>query len=185
MDFYTEMMLEGRAFQVRAGSLSAPAVGDIVIIDTAAEMAVEAPNGLAVIPVYCNIAINLGAGTLHEYCINSVDGAITTIVDSFVPLPLVMDTNAKSSMVSRCSFDAAGGVTVGADDVTTTRSHWHVANPLAVAAGHGVTTHEWQPRTPPVIANTAHVYVQIAATGTGPSYFANLDWIELPWSSIN
>lgn len=185
IDFYTEMMLEGRAFQMRAGSVTTPLVGDAVIIDTKAEMAVEAPNGLAVLPVYCNIAINLGAGTLHEYCLNSVDGAITTIGTAFVPLSLIMDSNAKSSMVSRCAVAAEGGVTVVADAVTTTRSHWHVANPLAVAAGHGITTHEWQPRVPPVVANTAHAYVQIAATTTGPSYFANVDWIELPWSSIS
>lgn len=182
IDFYTEMALEGRGYQLRAGVLSAPIIGDVALTTTAAEMAVEAIEGMAIICVYLNIAIAVGTGTLHEYILGSGDGSISggTV---FVPLPLIVDTNSVASGAV-AQTGAAGGVTVIADAVTT-RAHWHGANPVVVGAGHAITTHVYQPRTPPTVANVAHFWVGIAATGTGPSYFASLDWIQLPWANIS
>ncbi|MHC4867763.1 MAG: hypothetical protein ACYTEX_27140, partial [Planctomycetota bacterium] len=37
-DFYTQMAIERRCYQVRAGTISVPIVGDVLITDTAAEM---------------------------------------------------------------------------------------------------------------------------------------------------
>jgi len=37
-DFFLRMVMERRAYQVRAGTISAPLVGDVVITDAAAEM---------------------------------------------------------------------------------------------------------------------------------------------------
>src|SRR3990172_12378016 len=72
VDFYTQMAIEGRVFQVRAGTISVPAVGDIVITDTAADMCVDAALGTTIIPVYFNISYNLAAGTLFEAAGKSV-----------------------------------------------------------------------------------------------------------------
>jgi hypothetical protein len=179
IDFYLQSMMEGLAYQINAGTITTPLVGDVVITDTAAEIALDAPSGVSAIAVFCNIAVRLGTGTLHEYAIKSVAG-ISSGGDAFVPLPLFLDgTTAKTG--SRCSarVDPAGGVTVTAELATTTRRHWGVSNPLAVGAGHEYTTHNWEPRLPPTIQNNACLYVQIAATTTGPSYYANLDFVEL------
>jgi len=182
-DFYLQSLFEGLAFQINAGTISVPLVGDVVITDTTAEMALDAGAGVTAIPVYANIAINLGAGTLHEYAIKSVATA-SSAGDAFVPLPLYLDgTSAKPR--SRCTarVDAEGGVTVTAELATTTRRHWGAGIPIAIAAGEQATF-EWNPKMPPIIQNGACCYVQIAATGTGPSYFANLDFIELSPGNI-
>ena len=182
IDFYTEMILEGRGYQVRAGTATTPIVGDVVITDAASELCVDAGQGLAVFPVYLNIAVRLGTGTLHEYALKSVDTA-STAGTVFVPLPLLGDTDAVAA-VATARAQTAGAVVVTAELATTTRRLWAAANELAVAAGHEKTTHEYEPRMPHIIANNACCYCQIAGTTTGPSYYAHLDWIELLWASI-
>src|SRR4030042_559028 len=123
VDFYTQMALEGRAFQVRIGTISTPAVGDVVITDTKAEMCVDAATGTTVLPTHLHIGVNLGTGTLHEYACKSV---------------------------------------------------------AAVAPSPPSTSTVRNPRPPPPIFGPANVYVQVAATGTGPSYYSSFEFIELP-----
>ena len=187
IDFYTEMMLEGRGYQVKAGTISVPLVGDVDLTDAAAEFCVDAPQGTAVLPVYLNISINLGTGTLHEYALKTVDTA-STAGTVYVPLLLLGDTDgasAASNGGATARVQAAGAVMVTAETATTTRRLWSASNELAVAAGHEVTTHNYQPRTPHVIANNACCYCQIAAATTGQSYFASLDFLQLLWTSVS
>ncbi len=182
IDFFTEMALEGRAFQVRAGTITTPLTGDVLITDTKAEMASDIILGVTFIPVFLNIAIRLGTGTLHEYAAKSVAAAVTTPGTAFVALPLY--TGGVASLCS-ASTGAAGGVVVAAEVVTTTRRHWSYSNPVAVAAGHSWTTHVWEPRVPPVLAGVASFYVQVAATTTGPDHYSSYDYIELPTISVS
>lgn len=175
-DFYLFMALAGKGFQVRAGTITAPLVGDVLITDTAAEMCVDAASGLTIIPVSLDLAIRLGTGTLHEYAVKSV-GAASSAGTAFVPLPLLMGGDAASATAR---VQAAGAVTVAAEAVTTTRRHWSHSNPVAVGAGHDAPPLKWEPRTPPIIRGVGCLYVQIAATTTGPSYYAALDFIEAP-----
>ena len=185
IDFYTEMMMEGRGFQVRAGTITTPLVGDVAITDTAAELAVNAVQGLALIVVFFNLSIRLGTGTLHEYALKSIDGAaVVGTGAAFVPLPVMMETAAVSSQAT-AFVGAAGAVTVLAELATNTRRLWSASNPLAVGAGHSPSSYNYSPRSPHTIANNAHVYAQIAATTTGPSYYASLDYIELKWVNIS
>jgi len=181
VDFYTEMALEGNAFQVRAGSISTPIVGDVVLTDTAAEMCFDCPNGVSGIPVYFAVAINLGTGTLHEYALKSV-AAASSSGTAVTPLPLKL---GGMGCRSTARAQTAGAVTVAAEVVTTTRALWHMANPKAVGAGHELTTHVYEPLLPHVIEGRGCCYAQIAATGTGPSYFASLDFIELTTKQIS
>ena len=182
IDFYTEMALEGRGYQIRAGVLTSPIIGDVALTTTAAEFAVEALEGMAIMAVYLNIAIAVGTAVLHEYILGSGDGSISggTV---FVPLPLLVETSSVASGAI-AQTGGAGGVTVIAD-AATTRAHWHGANPVAVGAGHAITTHTFEPRTPPTVANVAHFWVGIASSATAPSYFASLDWIQMPWANIS
>ncbi len=183
IDFYTAMALEGRGFQIKAGTISIPLVGDAPLADQVAEFCVDAGQGLVVMPVYCNISINVGTGTVHEYGIKSVD-AVSTSGAVFIPLRLLGDTNGAAA-VATGRVAAAGGVAVAAEAATTTRRYWARGATIAVAAGHSITTHDWQPKAPPAIANDATCYVQIGATTTGPSYFAHLDFLEMPWVNVS
>jgi hypothetical protein len=181
IDWYRQMALEGRCYNVRAGTVTTPLVGDVAITTAAAEMCADAATGTTIIPCYLNIGVRLGTGTLHEYAAKS-EPAVSTAGTAFVPLNLLLGGAAATSTAR---VGAAGAVTVTAEAVTTTRRHWHYANPLAVAAGNEVTTLEWKPVTPPVDVGPGCFYVQIAATTTGPSYYANFDYVELPTTAIS
>ena len=178
VDFYTQMALMGRAFQVRAGTISAPVVGDVVITDTAAEMCADAASGTTIIPVYCNINFNLAAATLFETAGKSV-ATVSSSGTAFVPLPLRSNGDAATSTAR---VQAAGAVTVTAELATTTLRHFAWGHPIA--AGAWPTIYDWEPRTPPVLVGPRCFYVQIGADTTGPSYFAHFDYIEIPTATL-
>ncbi len=180
MDFYTFCALAGMCFQVRAGTITTPLVGSAPNTDTQAEMCSDAVAGTTIIPTALNIGVRLGTGTLHEYFAKSV-GVVSSAGTAFVPLPLRMGGVAAVSTARV----AAHAVTTTAELVTTTRMHWTYANPVAAGAGNDPggaanASVEWLPRTPPVLVGPACFYVQIAATGTGPSYYAHFEYIEAP-----
>lgn len=173
MDFFAKAVLDGYGYQVRAGTITTPLVGDVVITDTAAEYCVDPASGKVIIPISQNISIRLGTGTLHEYAVKSVATA-SSAGTAFVLLPLDTGGTAASS-TARVS--AAGGVTVTAELATTTRRHWSFSQPIAMGAY--VADCRWEPLRPPLITAGFCLYTQIAATTTGPSYYANLDVLEL------
>jgi len=169
-DFYTQMAIEGRAFQVRAGTVTTHFTGDIEITDAKAEMAVVAESGTTVIPVYLNVHIEALGGTVPIVTAKSANTA-SGAGDAFIPLNLKMhgpESNCKAYA------DAAGGVSVPAETTTTTRRHYSAT--LATAD----MIYEWAPISPPILVGPATFYVQIAATTTGPNYFAHFDFIEIP-----
>lgn len=184
MMWYQHMILDGRAFQVRAGTITTPLVGDVVITDTAAEFSVDCVLGTTVIPIFQNISVRLETGTLQEYATKSV-ATVSSAGTAFVPLPL-KSGGAAASTTAR--VQAAGAVTVTAELATTTLRHWSFANPIAAAAGSDPgLVKNWEPAVTgsPVLVGPRCLYTQIAATGTGPSYYANLDYIELPTVMID
>ncbi len=181
-DFFLYSVLAGLAYQVRAGTITTPLVGDVVLTDAAAEYCVDATNGYTIVPVTNIISVRLGGGTLHEYAVKSVN-AVSTGGTAFVPLPLRNlgpDGASAAAASTSARVSAAGGVTVTAELATTTRRHWSWANPVAVGAGNELASLlPWEPRMPPILSGPVCLYVQIAATTTGPSYYAALDYIEL------
>ena len=180
IDWYAQMAQEGRIYQVRAGTITTPIVGDLLITDSAAEMCADAASGTTIIPCALNIGIRLGTGILHEYAAKSVATA-STAGTAFVPLNLKVGGSAATSTARA---GTAGAVSVTAELATTTRRHWSFSNPVAVGAGHSATSFDWKPKAPPVCVGPACFYVQIAASGTGPSYYASFDYVELSTSAI-
>jgi hypothetical protein len=185
MDFYTWAALSGAGFQVRAGTITTPLVGDVVATDTAAEFCADCASGTTIIPVGLGIAIRLATGTLHEHALKSV-ATVSSAGTAFVPLPLKSNGPAA---VSTARVAAAGGVTVTAELATTTLRHWEYSNPVAAGAGDdpGLVTQAaltWNPRVPPILVGPRCIYCQIAATTTGPSYYAHMDWLEFPTATL-
>jgi hypothetical protein len=178
VDFYTRMALAGRAYNVRAGTISVPVVGDVLITDTAAEMVTSAASGMTVIPVSTNISFNLAAATLFEAAGKSV-GAAHTAGTAFVALPLKMGGTAA---VTTSAVAAAGAVTVAAEAATTTRRHWSWGHPIAAGAWN--TWYDWIPNVAPILVGPSAYYVQIGGDTTGPSYFASYDFIELSSTNV-
>ena len=71
IDWFAQMVNEGRGFQLRIGTVTTPTVGDVAITDSAAEMCADAQLGMTIFPTQYNMSVNLGGGTLHEYAIKS------------------------------------------------------------------------------------------------------------------
>ena len=178
MNFYQRMIFQGRGYNVLNGTISVPEVGDVVITDTAAEMATSARLGTTIIPISTNVNFNLAGGTLFESAGKSV-GAAHTAGTAFIALPLKIGGNAA---VSYSTVSSAGGVAVAAEVTTTTRRHWSWSQPIV--AGAWPTIYDWNPKVPPLLVGPACYYVQIAGTTTGPSYFSSYDFLELPSSLV-
>ena len=52
MDWYQAHLLDGRCYQVRAGTITTPLTGDVEITDTAAEMSADCAVGTSILPIY-------------------------------------------------------------------------------------------------------------------------------------
>lgn len=183
MDFYTKALLDNKGYQVRAGTITTPLVGDVVITDTAAEYCIDPASGMEVVPVCQFISIRLGTGTLHEYATKSVAGA-SSAGTAFVPLSLNMGitvAGVNTTATTTARVQAAGSVTVTAELATTTRRHWSYSQPIAMGAYSREVP--WEPRGLRIGSGNC-LYTQIAATTTGPSYYANLDFLEFSQGQI-
>jgi hypothetical protein len=179
IDFFAKCVLDGNGFQVRAGTITTPLVGDVAITDTAAEFCADCVAGTTIIPVHADISIRAGTGAANEFAIKSV-ATVSSAGTAFTPLPLRSGGRAASSTAR---VTAAGGVTVTAELATTTLRHWSYSQ-QAVSTAITIVKLEWEPRRPPMLNGARCVYCQIAAATTGPSYYASLDYLELTNSLI-
>jgi len=169
MDFYAKAILDGKGYQVRAGTVSTPLTGDVLITDTAAEMCADAIAGMVIIPVYLQADIEALGGTLPQIAAKSV-ASVSSAGTAFVPLPLKAGGVAASTSAR---VQAAGAVTVTAELATTTLQHY--TQTLATAAA---TQAVWEPLRPPVLNGARCFYVQVGSVTTGSTYFAHFDYLE-------
>ena len=182
VDFFTELALEGRTFQVRAGLKGTAITGGVAIVSTESEMCVDSAAGVTFMPFEVQLAINNAGGDEFECAGKSVAEASSS-GNVFVPLPLL-----SGGIASRCTARAetAGACTVAAEAVTTTRQHFHYSEEFV-----GDDTNEeqvagllWTPKLPPVCKGVACFYVQIASATGGPGYFAHISYAELTTAQI-
>ena len=191
VDFYTQMALQGRAFQIKAGTIATGVAMDSVVTDTAAEGSIDAAAGTTIIPVQFQMDFaNIATATTVKVRIKAV-GVVSSAGTAFVPLPLLQGGNAA---VSTARVANNGGVTVTGELATTTRMLFSYQDvdtetPTTDTTGGGggvgmaITAAAWQPRLPYVGKGAACVYVQAGATTAFPLYFFTLDYIEIP--SVN
>uniref|UniRef100_A0A6M3LLL9 Uncharacterized protein n=1 Tax=viral metagenome TaxID=1070528 RepID=A0A6M3LLL9_9ZZZZ len=178
VDFFTEMALEGRTYQVRAGTVTTALTGDEAITDTAAEMCVDSAEGVTFIPFEVMITWNNLGGDALECAAKSV-GAASTAGTAFVPLPRYAGGIAARSTAR---VQAAGSVTVAAELDTTTRQHFVYAQEFVSDDDSEAEPWNpvlWVPKLPPVCKGVSCFYVQVASATTGPGYFAHIDFAEL------
>jgi hypothetical protein len=179
MDWMQKAVLDGMVYQIRAGTVTTPLVGDVAITDTAAEMAVDAASATTIIPLHHSLSINLGTGTLHEYATKSV-ATVSSSGTAFTPLNMRSDGTA-ASITAR--VQAAGAVTVTAELATTTLRHWSWDGAIAMGAYTlQNTSHTYLPA--PVLVGARSFYMQVAATGTGPSYFAAIEVMQVATANV-
>lgn len=174
----TALSVEGKVFQVKAGTITAPLTSDIVLTDVKAEMCADAATDRTLIPVHMDVTFEtLNGGTLPEVAAKSV-GEVSSAGAAFVPLNLRIGGPA-SSATARVT--AAGGVTVAAEVSTTTRRHF-AASVAAVADFHIAENVNF--KTPAIVVGPGCFYIQVAAVGTGCLYFADFDFVDLATSDV-
>lgn len=186
IDFWTQLALDGHVFQLRAGTVTTPLVGDAPLTDTNAEFCVDGLTSTDVILVgELGIAVRLGTGTLHEYALKSRQGSNSSSGTAFTLLPLLVSAKqgAAAAPVSvKTARVAAHATTVPAETATTTLRHFEWSQPIAMGAYAGDI--QWSPRTPAVLLGQHCLWGQIAATTTGPSYYAHLNIVDLQRSQL-
>ena len=178
-DFYTQMAIEGRIYQVRAGTIATPLLADVVVTDADAEFAVDPATGYVILPVFEQFAVETDAATLTNFATKSAAGA-SSVAAAFVPLPLM--TGGAACVSTARVAAAAGGVVVPAELATTTKVHFYYAAATASLARPLI---DWVPRTPPIIGAADVLYTQDAGTGTVQEYYAHLDFIELALTAVS
>jgi hypothetical protein len=169
VDFFEWALAAGMGYQVRAGTITTPLTGDVLITDTAAEFCADAASGLTIIPCYFEVDIEALGGTLPQVTAKAAP-AISTAGAAFVPLPLLTGGPAAASTAR---VAAAGGVTVAAELNTTTRVLYE--RTLAVGASLKAER-DFHPK--PRLAGPACIYIQVGSVTTGSDYFGHLDYIE-------
>lgn len=169
MDFYAKAVLDGKGYQVRAGTITTPLTGDVLITDAAAEMCADAVAGQVIIPVFMQVDIEALGGTLPQVTAKSV-ATVSSAGAAFTPLPL-RSGGAAAGTTARVA--AAGGVTVTAELATTTLQHY--TRTMAVA---GDVQAQWEPLRPPVLNGARCFYVQVGSVTTGSTYFGHFDYLE-------
>ena len=178
IDFYMKAMLDGRGFQVRAGTISVPLTGDgTAITDTAAERCADAVAGQVIIPVYCLTSIDTWTADDSEGASKSV-ATVSSSGTAFVPLPMLSTGPTRSVAASTTArVQATGAVTVTAELATTTLRHYSWHSDEGGTPATDITSQsekEWQPLRPPILVGPRCFYVQVSLA----TYMAHFDYLE-------
>ena len=176
MDWMMKAVLDGAAFQLRAGTISVLIAGDGTgITDTAAEMAADVTLGTTIIPIESLTSIGVLTADAAEGAVKSV-ATISSSGTAFTPLPM---RSGGPAAASTARVAATGAVTVTAELATTTLRHnyWFSEQGATPATDTAIadTQQLWRPIAAPVLVGPRCVYVQVAVA----TYMASLDYIEL------
>lgn len=187
IDFMSQMLQEGRCYQIRAGTIATGIAMENVMNDTVASMCYDAGSGLTIIPIQFGMAAREIATALTVQVALKGVGAVSSAGTAFIPLPLLQGGSAASGS-ARVASDA---VTVAAELATTTvrifeyenvMTHTALGNPtvglqqLTVAASSSQLQY--------VGKGAACIYMQAAAATAFPLYFAHLNVMELLTTAI-
>lgn len=173
VDFYTQMALEKRGFELRGGT-EAEETGDAPVATTTAEACVDALSGHSIIPCYFNIMVSTASSTQTEIHLNTV-GTNSTAGTAIAPNPIWKGSTIASTSVAQ--LDDAGGVTVPAGPVTSTNNLY--SNAFRIAADIQELEFVYKPLAPAIGVGPICMYVQCGSATIGPEFCFTLDWIEL------
>ncbi len=182
VDFITAALLDGRGYQVRAGTIATGIAAQDVIADATAEMCQDAATGATVIPIKFRIGIRgIATATTVQIAVKA-HGAVSTSGTAFVPLPLLQGGTA-SGQTARVQ---AGTVVVPAETVTATTRLFeyedvNTQTPTSdLGKIHQATIAAAATDLRYIGVGPAVVYVQVAATTAFNLYFATLDSLQFP-----
>lgn len=198
IDFFTQMVIEENCYQVRLGTVTAGVTADATAItDADADAAVAALAGTTIMPCEVWISLDTQVGDSVEAAAKSIADSTMTGGTAFEPLNLCL---GGKPAITKAMVGGAGAITVAAELPTDTRQHFQVTQEFAKDDGTELATHSqyhyggsgvgrrgnpliWHPILLPVLVGASCFYLQIAGV-TAHDYFAHIDYIELPTTSV-
>ena len=187
IDFISEMLQEGRCYQVRLGTITTPVAVDSVMTDARAELCYDALAGLTIIPIDIGIAARgIATATTFGAALKGV-GEVSSAGTVFVPLPLLQGGNGA---VGSARAAETGGVTVKAELVTDTVRifEYEEVSTQTPVDGEGelkqLAEAAQTAKLHYIGKGPACIYLQLAATTAFPLTHSHLNVMELLTTSI-
>lgn len=182
IDLLRALALEGRTFTAALGSASSPSTAMDAYNAARPEMIVDAPSGIAIIPLQILVKIDTHGATLNEtFAVASptiLGGTGTAITIN----PVRTDNpgpGSRCSVLGTLSGDATTPVATGSFEF------WRSGAAVDLdVAGEPLPTMIWSAQRfiPPVITDGGSIAVY--CSGTAPVGSITVTWAELPQSTI-
>ena len=187
IDFISEMLQEGRCYQVRLGTITTPVAVDSVMTDARAELCYDALAGLTIIPIDIGIAARgIATATTFGAALKGA-GEISSAGTAFAPLPLLQGGDGASGTARAAE---TGGVTVKAELVTDTVRifEYEEVSTQTPVDGEGelkqLAEAAQTAKLHYIGKGPACIYLQLAATTAFPLTHSHLNVMELLTTSI-
>lgn len=194
LDWKTAMIMEGRGFICKIGSLTTPiavAGSGNVVDEDRPDWMVGVPSGTSILPFCIDMQMKLTAGTTDD---NELDMLIRVDQDTMQPKTTGTSTttyvpynlNTLHSRASNCYFIYTFSATMTASAVCDIE----LAHVTKIYEEHSTVGEQWmeyalhyEPKTVPIINGPANI-IGYAGSSKGASMFHQVQWIELPTSLI-
>ncbi len=187
IDFISEMLQEGRCYQVRLGTVTTPIAVDTVMTDAKAELCYDALAGLTIIPIDLGLAARgIATATTFGAALKGV-AEVSSAGTDFPPLPLLSGGDGASGSARAAG---QGGVTVKAELATDTVRifEYEEVSTQTPVDGEGelkqLSAAAQTAKLHYIGKGPACIYLQLAATTAAPLTHSHLNVMELASTSI-
>jgi hypothetical protein len=177
MPWAQAMALEGRVFNVSAGSFTTPISGKTAPDADQPELAIDVPTGTTILPVYIEVYLETTVGTAGEIIAQTSTNAVGAGTSTaLTPVCTRRGANATACLVYS-AYTGNGTAPTG------TCEFWRAGHPIAMAAGVPAV-YEWTiDKGGQVIVGPGGLQMYLAA-GTSITGFLKVQWIELPSDAL-
>jgi len=197
IDFFTQLVLEGRMFHIQNGTESAPVNTTAAIADTTVWVVLDTSAGTTTIPTYVDVWVNtFAAGTVNLEAMVEVDRLLNrhnTGGTAFVPENMRSD-RPRVSTCTNCYVAAAGDITLDAksavpDSMEIARMTFCEATPgssnepsdfvMNIPKLYSVLD-----RPPVAVVDVGSIITHFGAASGDATGFGVMEWAELPTSAV-
>jgi hypothetical protein len=185
-EWLQSMVTNGRAFATSIGSLATPIASANAAVTSLRPMGViRVPSATTIIPVRVKVDFAVIAGTANDaivaYCQNDV-GNGTSVANPIGPISMRTDAPIASTVTIRNLY--TGDCTAPTNPVEIARKRFLYAT-TADAAGVGSSALAFPDSVSPIyplLIGPASLLVYVGGTTTGPTFYGEVEWVEVPSS---
>lgn len=202
VDFYTEMVFDGRTFGVQIGSMDAASKINstgTAIADTLVWALTDAANGITIIPVQAQLAISTWeTASLLNFMLEADMGKVRFSAvgggGAFIPINTRGDSPRQAASTSYVNLTTGAGITAaakstiggkdGSYEFYQTAIEVNLGNAADAATNAGFRWSAKEDGSPPVIVGPGSFLYHAAAASADFTGYGNYRFIELPSESV-